>query len=93
MVNSDKFLWVWLVTLIAIFALDCFVFFREMARPQLMGAIFAATGVGFAAVLAQMRRLWHEKFMTQTLIALLPVLGPTEIKNVVMQLLATLGKK
>jgi hypothetical protein len=34
-----------------------FAFFRQIARPQLMGAIFAATGVGFAAVLAQMRRL------------------------------------
>jgi hypothetical protein len=56
-----------------------FAFFREITRPQLMGAIFAATRVGFAAVLAQMRRLWHEKFMTQTVIALLPVLGPTDL--------------
>lgn len=91
--KSDKFLWVWLFALIAIFALDCLVFFREFSRPQQMGAIVAATGVGFAAVLAQMRRLWHEKFVTQTLITLLPVLGPAEIKNVVMQLLSTLGQK
>jgi hypothetical protein len=91
--KSEKFLWVWLITLIAMFGLDCLAFFRDMANPKLMGAILAATGVGFAAVLGQMRRLWHEKFMTETLLSLLPALGPAEIKNVVMQLLSTLGKK
>jgi hypothetical protein len=89
---SDKFLLMWLTALIMIFGLDVFVVLRELANPKLIGATFAATGVGFAAVLAQMRRLWHEKFTTQTLISLLPVLAPGDLKNVVMKLLSALVK-
>jgi hypothetical protein len=90
--RSEKFLWVWLVTLIVIFALDCFIVLRELSNPKLIGAIFTATGTGFVVVIAQMRRLWREQFMTETLISLLPALSPAEIKNVVMQLLSVLVK-
>jgi hypothetical protein len=90
--KSDRFLWIWLITLVLIFALDCSLVFRGIEHPKWIGAIFASTGVGLTVVLAQMRRLWHEKFATETLIALLPALGANEIKNVVMQLLSVLMK-
>jgi hypothetical protein len=91
-VKSDRFLWIWVATLAILFAIDCFVLFRDMNSPRLVGAIFTATGVGFVTILTQLRRIWHEKFMTQTLIALLPALGPVEIKNVALQILAALQK-
>jgi len=72
--NSDKYLWVWLATLALIFAIDCFMVFRGLSDPKWIGAVFVATGAGFTVVLAQMRRLWHEKFMTETLVSLLPAL-------------------
>jgi hypothetical protein len=87
--RTDRFLWIWVLSLAALFVLDCVLLLVLFREPKLLAAIFTATGAGFAVLLTQMRRAWREKFSTETVIALLPVLTPVDLRKIVDQLLAT----
>ena len=88
--RANRFLWIWVATLIVIFGLDCVLLFTLMNNPKLIAGIFAATGTGFVFVVTQMRRLWHEKFVTETFIALLPAVASSDLKSIIDQLLAVI---
>jgi hypothetical protein len=90
--RSDRFLWIWTGALILIFLPDCILLFKFVNSASYLAALFAPIGVGFTVVLAQLKKAWHEKFITETFLALLPVAPASSIQNMIDQMLSSLLK-
>jgi hypothetical protein len=90
--RSDRLLWIWVGALVAMFVLDCVLVFVFLHSAAYLATLFTATGVGLTVVLSQLRQAWHEKFVTETFLTLLPVTPTSNLQNVIDQLLSTLLK-
>lgn len=90
--RTDKLLWIWVAVLIVIFIMDCVLVFTFLHSAAYLATLFGATGVGLTIVLSQLRQAWHEKFITETFLTLLPVAPLSNLQSMIDQLLSTLLK-
>ena len=90
--NNENYFRISLGALVIIFVGCCVLIYSYRANTLVMGGLFTATGVSFAAIVPQMLSFWREKVRTDTVLILARQLPPSDTMQIIQLLLASGGK-
>jgi len=81
--HNERFFWVWIATLLILFALGLVLVVRYIDQPVRIQQIFTATGISFFGVVWRLGEAWKTKMALEFTITLVGGLNEDAIRSVV----------